>query len=252
MSIYKQLLEVKQKHGAGHLVLIDPDKNDRSRIFELLQQYEAAGVDALLIGGSLVFTTDWDDLIRKIKQTIHIPVIIFPGSKMQLSAHADAILFLSLISGRNPNYLIGDQVLAAPMIKAMGIEPISTGYMLIESGETTSAQFMSGTSPIPRHKPDIAVAHALAAEFLGMKFVYLEAGSGAKYPVPEEMIGAIDQYCHIPIIVGGGLRQPEEALKKVKAGASFIVTGNVLEKSASDALVREFVAAIHYQSATIG
>lgn len=252
MSIYKQLLEVKNKHGAGHLVLIDPDKSDRSRIFELLLAYEAAGVDAVLIGGSLVFTTDWDDFIRKIKQTIRIPVIIFPGSKMQLSAFADAILFLSLISGRNPNFLIGDQVLVAPAIKAMGLEPISTGYMLIESGETTSAQFMSGTSPIPRQKTDIAVAHALAAQFFGMKFVYLEAGSGAKYSVPEEMIAAIDRYCDIPMIVGGGLRQPEEAFKKVKAGASFIVTGNVLEKSTSDTLVQEFVAAIHYHTKTTG
>ena len=152
---------------------------------------------------------------------------------------------MSLVSGRNAEHLIGDQVVAAPLVKACGIEPIPTAYMLIESGQTTSAEYMSNTRPIPRHKPDIAAATALAAEFLGMKLVYLEAGSGAIQSVPEEMIKAVSSYVTLPLVVGGGITSPQEARAKVEAGASFIVTGNVLERDNDAQLVHRFAEAVH-------
>lgn len=245
MNVQNNLLEIREKRGAGYLVLIDPDKQEISEAVHLAEMCSKADVDALLIGGSLLFTHVFDELIKAIKEACPLPVIIFPGSTRQLSPYADAILFLSLISGRNANYLIGDHVFSAPIIKSMNLETISTAYMFVESGNVTSAQFLSDTKPMPREKPDIAVAHALAAEFLGMSLIYLEAGSGAKYSVPENMIGAIKKHCKLPMIVGGGIRTPEEAGNKVRAGASFIVTGNVLEKNRDFEFIKAFSQAIH-------
>ena len=247
MTIYERLLAAKQKNGAGYLVLLDPDKQSDEKTVKMATQCEENGVDALLIGGSLLFSTHFDKLIEQIKRVVQIPVIIFPGSLRQISSFADAILFLVLISGRNPANLIGEQVLAAPIIKALGIEPISTGYMLIESGRATSAEFISNTRPIPRHKPDIAIAHALAAEYMGMKFAYLEAGSGAELMVPDELISAVTANASIEIIVGGGIREPKDAQAKVQAGASFVVIGNALEKDVGSNLIREFANVIHYK-----
>ena len=150
-----------------------------------------------------------------------------------------------MISGRNPQFLIGDQVQAAPVVRELGIEPISTAYMLIESGRVTTAEFVSGSKPIPRDKNEIAVAHALAAEYLGFKFIYLEAGSGAQYSVTPQMVGAVSQYTDVPIIVGGGIHSPEIAEQLVQAGASFIVTGNVLEDPSKSHLMEQFAKAIH-------
>jgi putative glycerol-1-phosphate prenyltransferase len=251
VSVYEQLLQVKSQRGAGYLVLIDPDKQQLEQAVRTAERCETAGVDALLIGGSLLFSHCFDELIQEVKKHCSLPVIIFPGGTRQISPFADAILFLSLISSRNPNHLIGEQVISAPVIKSMDLEPISTGYMFIESGNITSAQFLSDSRSIPREKPDIAVAHALAAEFLGMKCVYLEAGSGARYSVPDRLIQTLSHYVSIPMIVGGGIRTPEEARKKVKSGASFIVTGNVLESNPDDMnLVREFADAVHEQPTT--
>ena len=245
MSVYEYFLEVVTEKGAGYLPLLDPDRLDGKRLVQMAIHLEDAGVDALLIGSSLLLSATMDTIIQDIKKEIKIPAVIFPGSLNQVSQYADAILFLSLISGRNPERLIGDQVKAAPAIKEYGIEPIPTGYLLIESGNPTSAQFMSNTMPIPRDKPDIAMAHALAAEYLGMKMVYLEAGSGARDPVPDATVRSVRDYVSIPVIVGGGIRRPEVAAQKVKAGASFIVTGNVLEKEGGLGLVKEFCGAIH-------
>jgi phosphoglycerol geranylgeranyltransferase len=164
---------------------------------------------------------------------------------MQVSPLADAILFLVLISGRNPDYLIGNQVIAAPIIRRSGLEALSTGYMLVEAGNTTSAEFMSNTKPIPRDKPDIALAHALAAELIGMKLLYLDAGSGARESVSDDMLRTIAQRCSLPIIVGGGIRTPEEARKKVEAGASFVVTGTITELNNHHSFIREFAEAVH-------
>ncbi|HNY90768.1 MAG TPA: geranylgeranylglyceryl/heptaprenylglyceryl phosphate synthase [bacterium] len=245
MKVYEQLLQIREEKGAGYLVLIDPDKQSMQEAIELARVCSESGVDGLLLGGSLMFTHIFDDLIKGIKTASPLPLIIFPGSTRQLSPYANAILYLSLISGRNAYYIIGDQVLAAPIIKSMNLEAISTAYMLIESGNITSAQFLSDTRPIPREKPDISVAHAMAAELLGMRMIYLEAGSGAHLSVPEEHIAAICRYTSLPVIVGGGIRAPEEAARKVAAGASFIVTGNVIEKNRDRALISAFADSIH-------
>jgi phosphoglycerol geranylgeranyltransferase len=245
MMVFEKLIKIKEKRGAGYFVLIDPDKQEIPQALHLVQKCVKAEVDALLVGGSLLFSHLFDELIQGIKAYTDIPVIIFPGSTKQISPYADAILFLSLISGRNPHTLIGEQVVAAPIIKSIGLEAIGTAYLFIESGNVTSAQFISDTRPIPREKPDIAIAHALAAEYLGMKMIYLEAGSGAKHSVPESLIRALMNYISMPMIVGGGIRTPEEARKKVQAGASFIVTGNILEKKKDASLIKAFADAIH-------
>ncbi len=245
MTIFERLLQIKESKGAGYFVLIDPDKWRTEQLSDVAIRASEDGADAILVGGSLLMSSSFDALIRLLKQKIDIPLIIFPGSQTQVSKYADALFFLSLISGRNPAFLIGEQVKAAPVIKALGIEAISVGYMLIESGNTTSAEFMSNTRPVPRNKTDIAKATALAAEYFGMRMVYLEAGSGAKQSVPEDMIREVRDYISCPLIVGGGIRTPEEAHRKVQAGASFVVTGNILENKNKLNLIKEFAAAIH-------
>lgn len=245
MSIYEQLLASSGAHGAAYLVLIDPDKIANEKLPAFIEQATADGVDGFLVGGSLIVDDSFEQCITTIKRHTNVPTVIFPGGVVQISKEADAILFLSLLSGRNPEQLIGSQVIAAPIVKKIGLEAISTAYMLIESGRTTSVEFISNTRPLPRHKPDIAVAHAMAAEILGFKMIYLEAGSGAEQSVPEEMVGAVAKQCSVPLIVGGGLRTPEEAHKKVQVGAKFIVTGTVLEKNGRASLVKEFASAVH-------
>jgi putative glycerol-1-phosphate prenyltransferase len=245
MSVYQKLLDIRKTRGAGYLVLIDPDKQPVDQLAAFAKTCEEQGADGLLVGGSLLFNDRFDAAVESIKRAVRIPVILFPGSGRQLSRHADAVLFMSLISGRNANYLIGEQVISAPLVRALGIEPISMGYLLVESGATTAAEFMSNTMPLPRHKPEIAAAHALAAEYLGMKLVYLEAGSGAQQSVPDALIGAVRGTVSIPILVGGGIRTPDEARVKVAAGASFVVTGNALEGPAGASSVRAFAEAVH-------
>lgn len=245
MTTLEKLLEIRKTRGAGYLILIDPDKIDQAKLPSFVRDATEAGADGFLVGGSLLLSNEIDKLIQMIKSNTTLPVIIFPGSLFQVSPVADAILFLLLISGRNPEHLIGNQVIAAPIIKRIGLEAISTGYMLIEAGKTTSAEFMSNTRPIPQNKPDIAVAHALAAEFIGFKLLYLDAGSGADFPVPNEMIQRIAKHSSLPMIIGGGIRNPEVAQEKVKAGASFVVTGTINEQNSHHTLVREFAEAVH-------
>jgi phosphoglycerol geranylgeranyltransferase len=245
MTTWEKLIEIKEKRGAGYLVLIDPDKQSLEKSVKIAIQTEQEDVDAILIGGSLLTMPIFDELIKQVKNQVHIPVVIFPGGVQQVSGHADAILFMSLISGRNPDNLIGQQVMAAPIVKSIGLETIATAYMLIESGKVSSAEFMSNTRPIPRDKTDIAVAHALAAEYLGKKVIYLEAGSGALNPVPDKMIASVSNMCSLPVIVGGGITNPEVARQKVEAGAGFVVTGNVLEQNNKDGKMAEFARAIH-------
>jgi putative glycerol-1-phosphate prenyltransferase len=209
-------------------VLIDPDKNDNISVQRTLEICSKCNIDFILVGGSLV-SVPIDELVGEIKKNSSVPVILFPGSLLQISEKADAILLLSLISGRNPEYLIGNHVIAAPMLKKIKIETIPTGYMLIESGKFTTVQYISNTTPIPFEKTDIAVATAIAGEMLGLKTIYLEAGSGALQNVPEKMISAIKRNISIPIIVGGGIRSKNQLEKTFKAGADIIVIGNSLE-----------------------
>ena len=245
VSVYEVLMRVKEEKGAGYFVLLDPDRSDDEAIVRIAAECRDAGVDAILVGSSFLLSVRFERMIARIKRTVDLPLIISPGGIGQISRHADALFFYVLISGRNPELLIGQQVKAAPVLKEYGLEAIPTAYMLVESGNFTSAEYISDTRPIPRDKNDIAKAHALAAEYMGMKMVYLEAGSGARLSVPEEMIRAVADYVSLPIIVGGGIRDPEEARRKILAGASFVVTGNVLEKSMTPGLVRRFADAVH-------
>ncbi len=189
----------------------------------------------------------FDSIIEKVKVETSLPVIIFPGGVNQVSPVADAILFLSVISGRNAEHLIGKHVIASPLIKQAGIEPISTGYILVESGETTTAVYMSGSMPVPGNKPEIAAATALAGEYLGMKLIYLEAGSGADKPVPDEMVKAVVDVCSVPVVVGGGIKNPQTARSKVDNGARIIVTGNFFENENNWDLIKDFAGAVHFK-----
>ena len=245
MSIYNHLLKTAKAKGACFLVLLDPDKLDPAKAKRTGTLIAAYGADGILFGTSLMMSDKVDTLIKAVKQASKKPVIIFPGSAYQVSKYADAILFMSLISGRNANLLIEEQVKAAPMVAKSGLEAIATGYMLIESGKLTSANYISNTLPIPRDKPDIAVAHALAAKLLGMKLVYMDAGSGAASPISEQMIVAVAKQAQLPVVVGGGIKTPEDAAARARAGATAVVIGNILEKDID--LAQRFAQAIHFK-----
>jgi len=245
MAIFTALLEKARRRGGGYFILIDPDTRSLPELRDFVRSICDGGVDALLVGGSLIIGSDFQQALETVRSVSTVPVIIFPGSVAQVSSQADAVLYISLISGRNPNYLFGEHVVAAPIIHKLGIEPIATGYMLFESGRTTTAEFMSNTRPLPTNKPEIAMAHALAAQYMGMQTVYLEAGSGADQAVPDSIVKAVSSYINIPVIVGGGIRTPEQAHQKIAAGATFVVTGNVFDDDQQLRLVGEFARAIH-------
>ena len=244
-SVYAQLESVRRDKGAGYLVLIDPDTKNDGRVEALVESVNRSGADAILVGGSLMMDSSFGERAEKIKSLSDVPVILFPGSVSQLGPHFDAVLFMSIISGRNPTYLIGEQVIGAPIVKDLGLEPIPTGYMLFDGGGHSTVEIMSNSRPLPMNRPEIAVAHGLAGQYLGMKLLYLEAGSGASSPIPDETVRAVGDSCGIPIIVGGGITDPEIAAEKVKAGASFVVTGTVAESDDSANILRDFAAAIH-------
>ena len=243
-TIFNYLLSVKEDKGAGYIVLIDPDKNSEKSLEEKISKINECGVDAIFVGGSLILDNNCEKRVKMIKSLSKVPIIFFPGGISQLNKYYDAMLFMSILSGRNPHYLIGEQVIAAPIVKDLRIETIPTGYLIVDGGSNSSVQFMSGSNPIPIEKPDILVAHALAAQYLGKKIVYLESGSGAKNPIPNHLLEAVKRYIDIPIIIGGGIRTPESAYEKVKAGASFIVTGTAIENDNTN-IIKDFADAIH-------
>jgi putative glycerol-1-phosphate prenyltransferase len=209
-------------------LLIDPDKYNVSQSNHIAQRATDAGVDLILVGGSLI-TNSIAETISVLKLNTKIPIVLFPGSPMQFNSSADAILLLSLISGRNADYLIGNHVQVALQVKNSGVEVIPTGYVLIDGGSSTSVQYMSNTTPIPAGKTDIAVATCVAGEMLGLKTLYLEAGSGAINPVPPKVIEAVRGNVNIPIIVGGGIRTPEQVKNAKLAGSSMVVVGSAIE-----------------------
>jgi putative glycerol-1-phosphate prenyltransferase len=210
-------------------ILIDPGKYGVDCLVNLLQIMQQKPPHYILVGGSTT-SSSMDETINLIRQYLDVPVILFPGNASQFTPKADALMYLSLISGRNPDYLIGQHVLSSISIKKSGLKVIPVGYMLIESGRMTSVEYISNTKPIPSNKAEIAVCTAVAAELLGMQSIYLEAGSGADRPVPAEMIAAVKKNISIPLIVGGGIRTVE-ALKNAYAfGADVVVVGNVLEE----------------------
>lgn len=252
MKIYNYLLNTIKQKGAAYLILLDPDKLPEDKLSVFIKHCERSGVDGFLIGGSLLVNGDLESFLKAVKENTDLPSIIFPGSITQVSSFADAILFLSVVSGRNPEHLIGKHVLAAPLIRKSGIEAISTAYIFVESNSTTTAVYMSGSLPIPRNKPEIAAATALASEYLGMKLIYLEAGSGADNSVPNEMVKVVCDQCSVPVIVGGGIRTASEARAKVENGASIIVTGNFFENENNWDLIKDFASAVHIkQSITV-
>lgn len=231
--------------GALYLVLLDPDRFEPLENARLAELAMSAGADALLVGGSLSLKGRCDETVREIKNAVDVPVIVFPGDVGFVTEEADAILFLSLVSGRNPQFLIGEHVRAAPILKETGLEAIPTAYMLVDGGTTTSVEFMSSTKPIPADKPDIAMAHALAAQYLGMRLAFFDAGSGAANHVPEELVRRVSGYIDVPVMVGGGIRKPSEAGGLVDAGAGVIITGDVVEKTGDPGLLQAFAEAVH-------
>jgi phosphoglycerol geranylgeranyltransferase len=243
--VFDALMGVIERKGAAYLVLLDPDRLPVDENAALAAAAADAGADVILVGGSLLLTSRCDDTVGAIKESAGIPVVIFPGNAGFVAARADAVLFLSLVSGRNPQFLIGEHVRAAPLMREIGLEPIPTAYMLVDGGRTTSVEFVSDTRPLPRDKPDIAMAHALAAQYLGMRLAFLDAGSGADLTVPIDMISAVSGYVDIPVMVGGGITMPDEAAALVEAGARLIVTGDVIEKSGDPALLAAFADAVH-------
>ena len=244
-KVYNHLLSVRKKKGAGYIVLIDPDKKSENDLADKVKKINNSGVDAIFVGGSLMMDGRCNERVAKIRSLAEIPVIFFPGGISQLNSHYDAILFMSIISGRNPHYLIGEQVIAAPIINDLGIEVIPTGYLLLDGGSDSAVQFMSSTAPIPMDKPDISIAHALAAQYLGKQLIYLEAGSGAKQAVTNELIKEVFEQVDIPLIVGGGIRTPEVAREKVESGASFVVTGTIIEENNNGNILEKFAKAVH-------
>jgi len=233
MDIYSQIIQKAQAGKRQIAILIDPDKHSISDFTAMAKRMAIYPIDYFFIGGSLLSKDILNQCLNAFKKETDIPLVIFPGSVMQVSRQADALLFLSLISGRNADLLIGKHVESIPYILDAGIEPISTGYMLIDGGSMTTAQYISNTLPIPANKPDIAAITAKAGEMLGMKTIYLDAGSGAKNSVPPEMIRLVKKTIDIPLIVGGGIKTPQEAKAKFEAGADLIVIGTVIEECES-------------------
>lgn len=248
-TIYTQLTEAKKSGRKKFAVLIDPDKVRLAKWQGVLENAVEAGVDYFFIGGSLVVNDMLDFVLKSLKEKCNIPMVLFPGNSFQLSYKADAILFLSLISGRNADLLIGKHVITAPFLKLSPLEIISTGYMLIDGGILTSVQYMSNTNPIPHTKDDIALCTAMAGEMLGLKMLYMDAGSGAKTPVSASMIRAVSGAVSIPLIVGGGIKTPEKAYENITSGADVIVVGNAIEKEPT--LILEIAHAIHSYSGEI-
>lgn len=243
MNVYQSLQE-KKKHGQkSFAILIDPDKISNASLIPLVGLALEAKADYFLVGGSLVVSDNLDACILTIKEYCSIPIILFPGSPSQISKHADALLYLSLISGRNADLLIGQHVISAPFVKKSGLEIISTGYMVIDGGAPTTVSYISNATPIPADKADIALCTAMAGEMLGKKIIYMDAGSGAKKPITEEMIALVSTNVEVPLVIGGGIRDAEKAYLNCKAGADVIVVGNAIEKDSS--LIKEMATAIH-------
>ncbi len=212
-------------------VLIDPDKFFKTNYKLLIQEAENAKVDLLLVGGSLIADGDFSKTIQFLKENTNIPICIFPGSFMQIHKLADAIFFLSLISGRNPDFLIGNQLMATPMLKKLNLEIIPVGYILIDGGKITTVQYISNSNPIPADKPEIAACTALAGEYLGMKCIFMDAGSGAINPISGQFVSNVKENISIPLIIGGGIKTAKHAKEILNSGADAIVVGNAIEQN---------------------
>jgi putative glycerol-1-phosphate prenyltransferase len=227
MNLLQSFADGKKKLA----VLVDPDNYTETTLKALIEISLRNNVTYFLVGGSLLHQNKFENTVRLLKQQSKIPVIIFPGSAFQVSADADGILFLSLVSGRNPEYLIAQQVAAAPVVKQTQLEVIPTAYILVEGGNNSTTAYITQTIPIPANKPQIVATTALAASYLGMKAIYLEAGSGAEFPVNIEAIQSVKKNVGLPLIVGGGINNAEKAKAAFDAGADVVVVGNILESN---------------------
>lgn len=245
-TTYQSLTGKKSAGQKSFAVLVDPDKVNAQRIETLCRLAVDASADYILLGGSLVVTQHLDEVVQQLKQHCKIPIVLFPGSPSQISPFADALLYLSLISGRNPELLIGQHVISAPAVRKSGLEIIPTGYMVIDGGAPTTVSYISNANPIPADKNEIAVCTAMAGEMLGLKLIYMDAGSGARRAITEEMIESVSSHISVPLIVGGGITDPEKAYRNCRAGADLIVVGNAIEKDPS--LISEMSAAVHQWS----
>jgi putative glycerol-1-phosphate prenyltransferase len=233
-EILKTIVDKKNQGLKSFAVLLDPDKVDATTclpILNITSEVISASIDFFFVGGSLITHYTTSQLIQTIKDFCQTPVVLFPGNTLHIDASADAILLLSLISGRNPDLLIGQHVIAAPILKNSNLEILSTGYILVESGRPTTVSYISNTTPIPHDKPSIAACTAMAGEMLGMKLIYLDAGSGAQRTVSSQMIATVRKHIDIPIIVGGGINSVQKAAEVLEAGADMIVVGNGIEQN---------------------
>ena len=228
----ERYIHEKLKNEKLHFVLLDPDDVAPEVAGQIAEMSEEVGVDAIMVGGSTGAEGDvLDAVVKAIKESSNLPVILFPGSHGGISKYADAIFFMSLLNSRNPFFITGAQALGAFQVRRYNLEPIPMAYLIIEPGETVG--WVGDAKPIPRHKPKIAAAYALAGQYLGMRLVYLEAGSGARQPVPSEMISLVKRIIDVPLIVGGGIRTAKDARKAVESGADIVVTGTAIEKAGS-------------------
>jgi phosphoglycerol geranylgeranyltransferase len=230
-NIYTEILQAKKANKKLLAILLDPDKVNLQNIKSLISKIRKSPATHIFIGGSLVLNNSIDEICLELKKEINLPIVLFPGNPSQISNEANGILFLTLLSGRNPDFLIEHQVKAAPILKKSSLEIISTGYILIESGNKTAVASVSKTIPLPRHNAEIAVDTALAGEFLGNKLIYLEAGSGAKLPVPLETISLVSKNISIPLIVGGGITNFEGIKEAFFTGADLVVIGTAFENN---------------------
>jgi phosphoglycerol geranylgeranyltransferase len=239
-SVEKYLLKKIESEGTIHITLIDPEEVTSAQASRIAGKAKFSGTSAIMIGGSTFFSSaHLDDVVKAVKRTVEIPIILFPNNVTGISRYADAIWFMSLLNSADPYFLIGAQVLGAPLIKKYRLEPIPLGYIIVGDGGT--AGVVGKAVPVPYNKPELAASHALAGQYLGMRFVYLEAGSGAKKPVPKEMIHLVKSYINVPLIVGGGIKSRSQALATASAGANIIVTGNVIENTEVKSKVAEIV-----------
>jgi putative glycerol-1-phosphate prenyltransferase len=243
MTIYSKLIEKVKEKQKSFALLIDPDKISLEQIKKTVSLASKSGVDYIFIGGSLLLNQSVEKIIKFIKDYIDVPIILFPGHPLQLADNADGLLFLSLISGRNADMLIGNHVSVAPLLKNSKVEVIPTGYMIIESGKLTSVSYISNTTPIPNDKDDIAMCTAIAGELLGLKIIFMDAGSGAYKTISSSMINRVKNNISIPLIIGGGIETPQQAIEACNAGADIIVVGNAIENDIS--LIDTISQAIH-------
>ena len=242
-SIEKYLLEKIESEGTIHITLIDPEKVTTPQASRIASKAKLSGTSAIMVGGSTFFSAaHLDDVVKAVKRTVKIPIILFPNNVTGISRYADAIWFMSLLNSADPYFLMGAQVLGAPHIKKYRLEPIPLGYIIVGDGGTASV--VGKAVPVPYNKPELAAAHALAGQYLGMRFIYLEAGSGARRPVPPEMTRVVKSYIDVPLIVGGGIKSRSQALAAASAGAGIIVTGNVIENAEVKSKVAEIVEGI--------